>query len=90
MTRWMMYELKASKPFPNLGFIEPLVAETTRPDPYLRCDARETLALWKEIRASLWVSHPEWLPQPRLEHDIEMDIPDASSVGQLTQLLQNL
>lgn len=52
----------------------------TRPNPIDRPRAVEALALWKELRGTVWAINREWRPRPRREHPVEMIFLDSISM----------
>jgi len=78
-----MFDREFRKEFSNLEFFKPLVEVMTSHNQEDRPDANGALALWKEIRGSLWAFHLEWRPRPREEHPLGTALLDAISLRQL-------
>ena len=70
------------KPFSNVDFFSPLIAEMTQPKPVARPTAGAALALWQGIRKSISTAHKEWRPRPRKEHPLGTIVFDAVSLKQ--------
>lgn len=55
--------------------------------PVDRPDALEVLALWKEIRETVWTMKREWRPRPRFEHPVETVMLDSVCFRELFALV---
>lgn len=72
-----LFVLTVKQEFCNLGFFQPLIKKMTKEPPTDRPDAVEVLALWKQIRDTVWSYNREWRPRPRREHPIETVVLDS-------------